>query len=80
VLAAGPAGGENAAICDEQQRLEAEGEPLRGENQRLRAERERLREVNQRLRGEVEALHGAAKRQAAPVSRNDPRPTQAIWP
>ena len=59
---------------DERQRLEAERQRLRGENQRLRAERERLWEVNQRLRGEVEALRRAAKRQAAPFSRNDPVP------
>jgi transposase len=72
---------ENAALREEQQRLdrererlEAEGERLGGENERLRAERERLREVNQRLRGEVEALRRAAKRQAAPFSRNDPTP------
>jgi transposase len=72
---------ENAALRDEQQRLErererleAERERLGGENERLRAERERLREVNQRLRGEVEALRRAAKRQAAPFSRNDPTP------
>jgi transposase len=65
---------ENAALRDQQQRLEAERERLRGENERLRAERERLREVNERLRGEVEALRRAAKRQAAPFSRNDPVP------
>jgi exonuclease VII large subunit len=72
---------ENATLREEQQRLErererleAERERLRGENERLRTERERLREVNQRLRGEVEALRRAAKRQAAPFSRNDPTP------
>jgi regulator of replication initiation timing len=63
---------QNAALRDEQQRLEAERERLRGENRRLRAEGERLRETNQRLRAEVEALRRAAKRQAAPFSRNDP--------
>jgi transposase len=63
---------ENAALREEQQRLESERARLRGENERLRAERERLREVNERLRGEVEALRRAARRQAAPFSRNDP--------
>lgn len=63
---------ENAALREEQQRLEAERERLRVENERLRAERERLQEINQRLRGEVEALRRAAKRQAAPFSRGEP--------
>jgi transposase len=72
---------ENAALREEQQRLEAERERLEAErerlgveNERLRAERERLREVNQRLRGEVEALRRAAKRQAAPFSKDAPVP------
>jgi FtsZ-binding cell division protein ZapB len=65
---------ENAALREEQQRLEAERERLRGENERLRAERERLQELNERLRGEVEALRRAAKRQAAPFSKGDPTP------
>jgi FtsZ-binding cell division protein ZapB len=72
---------ENAALGEEQQRLEderqgleAERERLRGENQRLRAEGERLREANERLRSEVEALRRAGKRQAAPCSREDPKP------
>jgi len=65
---------ENAALREEQQRLEAEHERLRVENERLRAERERIQEINQRLRGEVEALRRAAKRQAAPFSRDDPVP------
>jgi transposase len=72
---------ENAALRDEQQRLEDEHqrlqderERLRGENERLRGEGERLREANQRLRGEVEGLRRAGKRQAAPFSREDPKP------
>ena len=65
---------EQQRLEDEQQRLEAEGERLRGENQRLRVEGERLREANERLRAEVEALRRAGKRQAAPFSRNDPKP------
>jgi transposase len=65
---------ENAALREEQQRLEREHERLRGENERLRAERERLQEINQRLRDEVEALRRAAKRQAAPFSKDDPVP------
>jgi transposase len=65
---------ENAGLRDEQQRLEAERERLRGENEQLRVEGERLRVANQRLRGEVEALRRAGKRQAAPFSREDPKP------
>ena len=65
---------ENAALREEQQRLEAERVRLRVENERLRAERERLQEVNERLRGEVEALRRVAKRQAAPFSKGDPTP------
>jgi regulator of replication initiation timing len=65
---------QNAALRDEQQRLEAERERLREENERLRVEGERLREANQRLRAEVEALRRAGKRQAAPFSREDPKP------
>jgi transposase len=71
---------ENAALREEQQRLEDEHqrlqderERLRGENERLRAEGERLREANERLRGEVEGLRRAAKRQAAPFSKGDPK-------
>ena len=65
---------EQQRLEDEQQRLEAERERLRGENQRLRAEGERLRETNERLRAEVEGLRRAGKRQAAPFSRDDPKP------
>jgi transposase len=72
---------ENAALRQEQQRLEREHERLEGErqrlgeeNDRLRVEGERLREQNERLRGEVEELRRAAKRQAAPFSRDDPKP------
>jgi transposase len=66
---------QNAALREEQQRLEAERERLRGENERLRAERDRLQEINERLRAEVDALRRAAKRQAAPFSKDDPTPT-----
>jgi hypothetical protein len=65
---------QNAALRDQQQRLQAERERLVADNERLRVEGERLRETNQRLRAEVEALRRAAKRQAAPFSRNDPTP------
>ena len=64
---------EQQRLEDEQQRLQVERERLRWENQRLRADGERLREANERLRGEVEALRRAAKRQAAPFSKGDPR-------
>ena len=65
---------EQQRLEDEQQRLEVERERLRGENQQLRAEGERLRETNQRLRAEVEGLRRAGKRQAAPFSRDNPKP------
>jgi transposase len=65
---------ENAALREEQQRLEAEHARLEAERERLRGENERLREVNERLRGEVEALRRAARRQAAPFSKDTPVP------
>jgi transposase len=65
---------ENAALREEQQRLEAERARLEAERERLGGENERLREVNERLRGEVEALRRAAKRQAAPFSKDAPVP------
>jgi TolA-binding protein len=76
---------ENAALREEQQlledehqRLQDERERLRGENERLRAEGERLREANERLRGEVEGLRRAAKRQAAPFSKGDPKADPSV--
>jgi len=64
---------EQQRLEDEHQRLQDERERLGGENERLRAEGERLREANERLRGEVEGLRRAAKRQAAPFSKGDPK-------
>jgi transposase len=71
---------ENAALRDRERRLEREQRQLRerierlqAERERLRAEGERLQEVNARLREQVEALRRAAKRQAAPFSRDDPK-------
>jgi hypothetical protein len=66
---------QNAALREELQRLEAERERLRGENERLRAERDRFQATNERLRAEVDALRRAAKRQAAPFSKDDPTPS-----
>jgi len=72
---------ENAALREREQALEAERERLRGEverrrveNDRLRGESERLRARNERLREEIQALRRAAKRQAAPCSKGDPKP------
>jgi transposase len=65
---------ENAALDDERARLEAEAQRLERERERLRADNDRLRETNERLRGEIEALRRAAKRQAAPFSKGDPKP------
>jgi transposase len=72
---------ENAALRDREQQLEREQRQLRerierleAERERLQAEGERLQEVNARLREQVGALRRAAKRQAAPFSRGDPKP------
>jgi len=48
-------------------------EQLERENQRLRQENQRLKEENERLRKELEEALRAAKRQAAPHSRNNPK-------
>ncbi len=70
---------ENATLRKRGQRLEREQQQFRerigeleAERTRLQAERDRLEEANARLRERVEALRRAAKRQAAPFSRNDP--------
>jgi len=61
---------ENAALCEANTRLRGENAVLRAEH----AENEQLRRDNQRLRARVEELERAGKRQAAPFSRNDPKP------
>jgi transposase len=66
--------GERARLEGEARRLEAKQQRLLRERERLRAENDRLRERNERLRGEIEALRRAAKRQAAPFSKGDPKP------
>ena len=48
-------------------------EQLEDEKQRLKEQLERMREENQRLRNELEAALRAAKRQAAPFSRGEPK-------
>jgi transposase len=48
-------------------------EQLEGERQRQQEQLERLREENKRLRKELEASQRAAKRQAAPFSRGEPK-------
>ena len=54
--------------------LRTENAQLRGENTVLRTEIEQLRRDNQQLLARVEELERAGKRQAAPFSRNDPKP------
>src|SRR5687767_8462325 len=54
-------------------RLRADNERLRAENERLRAENERLAERVRSLEARVEELLRAAKRQAAPFSRGEPK-------
>src|SRR5262249_36625796 len=72
---------ENAALRETNTQLRGENvvlrteiEQLRGENAVLRTEIEQLRLDNQRLLARVEELERAGKRQAAPFSRNDPKP------
>ena len=48
-------------------------ERLRQENERLRRDLERVERERDRLRDDLEAAHRAAKRQAAPFSKGDPR-------
>jgi transposase len=67
----------NTQLRGENVALRTENEQLRGENTVLRtehAEIERLRQDHQRLQARVEELERAGKRQAAPFSRNDPKP------
>src|SRR5262245_39109200 len=65
---------ERALLEGEVDRLEAEHERLQGDIGRLWSERDRLRKRNERLREELESLRRAAKRQAAPFSKGDPKP------
>jgi len=53
--------------------LQRENSRLREENERLRKEKERLESENQRLEKELEAARRAAKRQAAPFSKGQPK-------
>jgi transposase len=74
----------NTRLRDENVALRTENAQLRGENEVLRAERaengrlrelvEQLREQVERLLARVQELERAGKRQAAPFSRNDPKP------
>ena len=57
----------------EVERLENEAERLEQENERLQEELKRIKEENQRLRKHLEAAQRAAKRQAAPFSRGQPK-------
>jgi transposase len=64
-------------LRDENVALRTEIDQLRGENaglQAAHAEIEQLRQDNQQLRAKVEELERAGKRQAAPFSRNTPKP------
>jgi transposase len=62
----------------ERDRARQEAEHLQRESERLREENQRLQDELKRLRRELEAAQRAAKRQAAPFSRgqpkNDPKP------
>ena len=66
--------GEQRRLEREQRRLRERIDDLEAERDRLQAESERLEQANARLRDQVEALRRAAKRQAAPFSRDDPTP------
>jgi transposase len=71
----------NTQLCGENVALRTDNTQLRGENAVLRAghadlrrEIEQLRRDNQRLLARVEELERAGKRQAAPFSRDEPKP------
>ena len=57
----------------EAERLQRESERLRKESERLQEEKQRLEDELKRLRGELETAQRAAKRQAAPFSRGQPK-------
>jgi transposase len=60
-------------LTEELGRARRERDQVREEAERLQRELERLKEENQRLRKELEAAQRAAKRQAAPFSRGQPK-------
>lgn len=64
---------EGERLQKESERLQKESERLQQEKQRLEQEKQRLEEEIQRLRKELEAAQRAAKRQAAPFSRGQPK-------
>jgi transposase len=57
----------------EAERLHKESERLQKESERLQKEKQRLEEELKRLRKELETAQRAAKRQAAPFSRGQPK-------
>jgi Domain of unknown function (DUF4338) len=57
-----------------EKQLEQEREQLHQERERLRREQERLREENEKLKRQLEEAQRAAKRQAAPFSRDTRNP------
>src|SRR5574341_178670 len=57
------------------ERLAADNQALRAERDRLQAEVARLTEANTRLAAQAADLRRAAKRQAAPFSKNTPTPS-----
>ena len=60
-------------LTEELGRARRERDQARKEAERLQKELERLDEENQRLRKELETAQRAAKRQAAPFSRGQPK-------
>jgi len=57
----------------ESERFQKESERLQKESERLQQEKQRLEDEIKRLRKELEAAQRAAKRQAAPFSRGQPK-------
>ena len=72
VLVAFP-GSSEGPQADDPARLRGENAELRAENGELRAENGRLKGRVRELEGKVEELRRAAKRQAAPFSRGEPK-------
>lgn len=62
-------------LREQLKRVERERDELRRDRERLQRERDQLERERDRLRDELEGAHRAAKRQAAPFSKGEPKAT-----